>query len=110
LPLPTPPRRASRPAIAPRFTLILPTGDEDKGFGSGSVGYQFNLPVSKIVSDRVTLHFDAGDIVRCARPSNTHRFDVGSSIGHPVHSWGESQSTPRYAAATTLIEFQAPRG
>ena len=51
---------ASRPAIAPRFTLILPTGDEDKGLGSGAMGYQFNLPVSKIVSDRVKLHFNAG--------------------------------------------------
>ncbi|MFM9847366.1 MAG: transporter [Hyphomicrobiaceae bacterium] len=51
---------AARPAIAPRLTLILPTGDEGKGLGAGSLGYQVNLPVSKIVSDRVTLHFNAG--------------------------------------------------
>ncbi len=49
-----------RPAFAPRFSLILPTGDEDKGLGSDTVGYQFNLPVSKIVHDRVTLHGNAG--------------------------------------------------
>ena len=51
---------AAWPAIAPRFTLILPTGDEDKGLGMASFGYQINLPVSKIVSDRVTMHFNAG--------------------------------------------------
>jgi len=50
----------TRPAIAPRFSLILPTGDEDKGFGNGRLGYQFNLPISKVVSDRWTLHANAG--------------------------------------------------
>jgi len=48
------------PAFAPRFSLVLPTGNEHKGFGTGVVGYQFNLPFSKIVSDRWTLHFNAG--------------------------------------------------
>ena len=48
------------PAFAPRLSLVLPTGDKDKGFGTGVVGYEFNLPFSKIVSDRWTLHFNAG--------------------------------------------------
>ena len=51
---------AQRPAFAPRFSLILPTGDENQGFGNGTLGYQINLPVSKIVSDRWTVHFNAG--------------------------------------------------
>lgn len=51
---------AQRPAFAPRFSLILPTGDKDQDFGSGTLGYQLNLPVSKIVSDRWTLHANAG--------------------------------------------------
>ena len=51
---------ADRPAIAPRISIIVPTGRESAGLGNGSVGYQFNLPVSKIVSDRVTLHANAG--------------------------------------------------
>ncbi|MEY2563316.1 MAG: hypothetical protein QOH88_1509 [Verrucomicrobiota bacterium] len=51
---------ATRPAFAPRFSLIVPTGDEDKGLGDGTVGYQLNLPVSKVVSDRWTLHANAG--------------------------------------------------
>src|SRR4026209_1661417 len=44
------------PAFAPRLSLVLPTGDSDNGFGIGVVGYEFNLPFSKIVSDRWTLH------------------------------------------------------
>ncbi len=51
---------ATSPAFAPRFSLILPTGDPNKDLGSGSLGYQVLLPFSKIVSDRVTLHFNAG--------------------------------------------------
>src|ERR1700751_3720841 len=45
------------PASAPRFSLVLPTGDSNKGFGTGVVGYELNLPFSKIVTDRWTLHF-----------------------------------------------------
>ncbi len=53
----------THPAFAPRFTLILPTGDAREGFGNDAVGYQINLPVSKIVSDRWTLHGNAGATV-----------------------------------------------
>jgi hypothetical protein len=48
------------PAFAPRFSLILPTGDADKELGNDRVGYQLNLPVSKIVSARWTMHWNAG--------------------------------------------------
>jgi len=49
-----------RPAIAPRLSWIIPTGDKDNGVGMGSHGFQFNIPVSKIVTDNVTLHGNAG--------------------------------------------------
>lgn len=48
------------PAFAPRLSLILPTGNREKGTGEGSVGYEIMLPFSKVVSDRVTLHANAG--------------------------------------------------
>lgn len=48
------------PAFAPRFSFVLPTGDADKGFGNDRLGYEINLPFSKIISDRVSLHFNAG--------------------------------------------------
>ncbi len=55
------------PAFAPRLSLIVPTGNRTKGTGDGSYGVQALLPFSKIVSDRVTLHANAGV---------THLFDV----------------------------------
>lgn len=51
---------AAAPAFAPRVSLILPTGNWDKGTGNGSLGYQVLFPLSKIVSDRVTLHANVG--------------------------------------------------
>jgi len=50
----------ARPAVAPRFSLILPTGNRNKGTGNNVVGYQLSLPVSKKVSDTVALHGNAG--------------------------------------------------
>lgn len=48
------------PAFAPRFSLVLPTGKFMKKTGNESLGFQINLPFSKVVSDRVTLHVNAG--------------------------------------------------
>ena len=49
-----------KPAFAPRFSLIIPTGNRDKGTGNGVVGYQWNLPFSKKVASRVALHANLG--------------------------------------------------
>ena len=50
----------SKPAVAPHFGLILPTGDRKKGTGNNVVGYQLSLPVSKKISDQIALHFNLG--------------------------------------------------
>ena len=55
------------PAFAPRISLIVPSGNRSKGLGDGSLGVETLLPFSKIVSDRVTRHANAG---------MTHLFDV----------------------------------
>jgi|GEM_PF-1712364 len=44
---------------APRFSVILPTGDRYLGTGTGAVGYQFNLPVSHYGA-QFDFHFNAG--------------------------------------------------
>jgi len=49
-----------KPAFAPRFSLIIPTGNRDKGTGNGVVGYQWNLPFSKKVASRLALHANLG--------------------------------------------------
>lgn len=48
------------PAISPRVSLIFPSGDEERGLGSGVLGYQLNLPISKTLSDRVYVNFNLG--------------------------------------------------
>ena len=73
------------PAFAPRISAILPTGSERRGLGDGSLGYEINLPFSKIVSDRVTLHANASmntlfDVQRRTPVS----FSVGGSAIYAV--------------------------
>jgi hypothetical protein len=46
--------------VAPRLSLMLPTGSEDQGRGAGSVGFQSNLPVSYVLSDALATHWNAG--------------------------------------------------
>ncbi len=75
---------ATLPAFAPRLSLILPTGNKDIGTGIGS-GFQVNLPFSKIVSDRVTLHFNAG-MTRYFNIDGFHptSFNLGGSVIYAV--------------------------
>jgi hypothetical protein len=76
---------ANQPAFAPRLSLILPSGDEDRGTGNGSYGYQVNLPVSKIITDRVTVHGNAGVTsyfdVQGLQPTS---YNLGASIVYAV--------------------------
>lgn len=46
-------------SVAPRASIILPTGDEDLGLGNDEVGYQLNLPIS-LGLERSAFHFNAG--------------------------------------------------
>jgi len=73
------------PALAPRFSLVLPTGDADKGFGRDRVGYEINLPFSKIVSDRWTLHFNAGgSLFPNVRDHDLWNYNLGGSAIYAV--------------------------
>jgi hypothetical protein len=74
------------PAFAPRLPLVLPTGDQANGFGAGVVGYEFNLPFSKIVSDRWTMHFNAGMSVFPNAHQSRHltNYNVGASAIYAV--------------------------
>jgi hypothetical protein len=74
------------PAFAPRLSLVLPTGNRDKGFGTGVVGYEFNLPFSKIVADRWTLSFNAGMSVFPNAHQSRHltNYNVGASAIYAI--------------------------
>jgi hypothetical protein len=50
---------AGGPAIAPRLSVILPTGNESEGLGDGTAGLQMNLPFSKQFGD-LYVHANVG--------------------------------------------------
>ena len=50
----------TRVALAPRVSLLIPTGSEPRGLGSGSFGAQLNLPVSAALGSSVVSHWNAG--------------------------------------------------
>jgi len=76
----------SRVAFAPRFSLILPTGDWRRGRGSGDPGYQVNLPLSWEIHGRLVTHWNAGaTFFPSARDeagfrAATYGFNVGQSF------------------------------
>nr|MBA2742888.1 transporter [Chthoniobacterales bacterium] len=75
----------TRPAFAPRLSLILPTGDRNQGFGNDAVGCQLNLPVSKVVSDRWTLHGNAGaTVVPDVQGHDLVSYNLGASAIYAV--------------------------
>jgi hypothetical protein len=49
-----------RPHVAPRLSLLLPTGSESRGRGAGGFGIQTNLPVSLRPRPWLALHGNAG--------------------------------------------------
>ena len=51
-------------AIAPRFSVYLPTGSSHDGSGSGSVSLQTLVPVSWVVSPSWVVHANAGATYR----------------------------------------------
>jgi hypothetical protein len=68
----------TQPAVAPRVSLVLPSGSETRGLGAGATGYQFEIPVSKIVADRWTVHGDAGLTIV---PNSHGRTPTGFNLG-----------------------------
>lgn len=47
-------------AFSPRLSVSLPTGNENKGLGSGVTGWQVNIPVSKTLGASFVSHTNAG--------------------------------------------------
>lgn len=50
-------------AFAPRISLIMPSGNTQKGLGYGTVGFQINLPFSKRWTEHFVSHFNLGTTV-----------------------------------------------
>ena len=46
--------------LAPRVSVVLPTGDVSHGLGNGVLGVQVNVPMSKRWTNGLVTHFNAG--------------------------------------------------
>jgi hypothetical protein len=53
----------ARLAIAPRLTLLLPTGNERRGLGAGGTGVQVMLPVSTVLTPSLVAHWNLGGTI-----------------------------------------------
>jgi hypothetical protein len=88
------------PAFAPRFTLILPTGSRDKQTGDGVVGYQWNLPFSKVLAPRFATHLNLG---------LTYLPDVRIPLDDSGGHLSPSHSLVNYNLGTSVIFALVPR-
>ena len=72
--------------LAPRVSLLLPTGNEEDGRGAGALGIQANLPLTIVPSPEVATHWNAGfTVVPSARgaggaTATTFSRNLGGSV------------------------------
>jgi hypothetical protein len=105
----------TRLAIAPRASLLFPTGDEKKALGAGGVGLQFNLPLSAVIHPKIVTHWNAGTtLTPSAKNSegvkdNKTDFNLGQSViwlAHPNFNvmfetaWNSFESIERRGVKT----------
>lgn len=72
-------------AFSPRVTLLVPTGDSNRGLGSGGIGAQINLPLSLTLSPSLVTHTNLG----ATRVFSARAADGGRV---PLTSWNAGQS------------------
>jgi hypothetical protein len=63
-------------AAAPRLSLLVPTGSETKGLGSGDFGVQVNLPVSVTLAPRFVTHWNTS----WSATSGADEYGLGASV------------------------------
>ena len=85
----------TKPAFAPSFSLILPSGSRKRGTGHGVVGYELGLPFSKKVSGQFALHANFG--LTYLPNARAHLGSGGLSSEHSLVSYSIAASAV-YAA------------
>ena len=75
-----------RLSIAPRLSLLLPTGRAKADLGAGALGVQVNVPVSVAVARKVVTHWNAGATVipsaqnAVGDKATTVAYNLGASV------------------------------
>jgi len=70
-------RAAADVAIAPRLSMLVPTGNSARGLGTGHIGAQLNVPVSVMLVPSLVSHWNAG--VTAVRHTTT-TYNLGASV------------------------------
>jgi hypothetical protein len=76
----------TRLAVAPRLSLLLPTGNERYGRGFGGTGVQVDLPVSYELLPRLVAHWNAGTTIvpnarnEIAQQASIQSFNLGQGL------------------------------
>ena len=75
-----------RLSVAPRLSVVLPTGRSKLDLGAGALGVQANLPVSVSVGSQVVTHWNAGTTVTPSAKNavgdeaTTNSYNLGASV------------------------------
>ena len=96
-------------ALAPRLSLILPTGDDQKGLGNGALGIQVNIPLSVELGEKWVTHWNAGAtyIPDAKGPSGMRRDKTGFNYGASlIYLVSENFNLLVEAAGTSLDSIQ----
>ncbi len=86
-------------AFAPRLSLLLPTGDEDRGLGMGGASVQVSLPLSAQIAPHIVTHTNIG-------VTYTPRADNGSGDRNDTlgHNLGQSIIWLAHSRFNVLLE------
>ena len=82
----------ARVALAPRLSVLLPTGNYQLGRGAGGVGIQGSLPLSAVLTRKLVTHGNVGTTIiprarnAAAETATTFGYNLGQSfvwLAHP---------------------------
>jgi hypothetical protein len=82
--------------IAPRLSIILPTGNAGTGLGNDVVGFQVCVPLSKRWTNELISHFNVGSTIL---PNVEGTTDIGTKV---------KQTLPSYFIGTSGICLLSP--
>lgn len=92
-------------AFSPRLSVLLSTGDQDRGMGTGGTGLQANLPLSYQLNPRFVTHWNAG-LTR----TFSARGPAGSKADTTAYSLGQSVVFLAHPRFNLLVETVWARG
>jgi hypothetical protein len=91
-------------AMAPRLSIIFPTGSHSTGLGSGRVGVQMGLPASKRLSAYWVMH---ANVSLTLTPLVSGTDMSGKSVEHTLTGWSAGASVIYLASPVFNVMLEA---